>query len=173
MCKPTARRLNPLFGSNRKAICHHETAVGRAKNPRKKGQFRSTIIILSPFFRQNKTGNPYRIRISRWSIVALRNEKGSYNCKKLNTRIRAIVALRNEKGSYNTADIVKNRTTIVALRNEKGSYNSRTTAARTSQIVALRNEKGSYNTKRKQKMEIKIVALRNEKGSYNASSLPS
>ena len=38
-----------------------------------------TIIILSPFFRQNKTGNPYRIRISRWSIVALWNEKGSYN----------------------------------------------------------------------------------------------
>ena len=30
-------RFNPLFGSDRKAICHHETAVGRAENPRKKG----------------------------------------------------------------------------------------------------------------------------------------
>jgi len=50
MCKPTARRVNPLFGSNRKAIYHHETAVGRAENPRKKGKFRPTIIILSTFF---------------------------------------------------------------------------------------------------------------------------
>ena len=35
-------------------------------------------------------------------IVALRNEKGSYNSLlQLNT-IKLIVALRNEKGSYNT-----------------------------------------------------------------------
>ena len=50
MCKPTARRVNPLFGSNGKAICHHETTIGRAENPRKKGKFRPTIIILSPIF---------------------------------------------------------------------------------------------------------------------------
>ena len=123
MCKPTTRRLNPLFGSNRKAICHHETAVGRAKNPRKKGQFRSTIIILSPFFRQNKTGNPYRIRISRWSIVALRNEKGSYNKFTPAVKLNLIVALRNEKGSYNPFSNLHQAVFIVALRNEKGSYN--------------------------------------------------
>ena len=145
MCKPTTRRLNPLFGSNRKAICHHETAVGRAKNPRKKGQFRSTIIILSPFFRQNKTGNPYRIRISRWSIVALRNEKGSYNTISTGAIVKAIVALRNEKGSYNAALGFKHIGYIVALRNEKGSYNHHQDTGRDTWIVALRNEKGSYN----------------------------
>ena len=145
MCKPTTRRLNPLFGSNRKAICHHETAVGRAKNPRKKGQFRSTIIILSPFFRQNKTGNPYRIRISRWSIVALRNEKGSYNSGHLQELYSLIVALRNEKGSYNPPCGRIGRNFIVALRNEKGSYNAGRFALRQYGIVALRNEKGSYN----------------------------
>ena len=35
-----------------------------------------------------------------------------------------IVALRNEKGSYNILTGVAYRATIVALRNEKGSYNS-------------------------------------------------
>ena len=35
------------------------------------------------------------------TIVALRNEKGSYNIKPFNTSNRKIVALRNEKGSYN------------------------------------------------------------------------
>ncbi len=34
-----------------------------------------------------------------------------------------IVALRNEKGSYNTAVINQCVVLIVALRNEKGSYN--------------------------------------------------
>ena len=34
-----------------------------------------------------------------------------------------IVALRNEKGSYNTGGSGTSGTTIVALRNEKGSYN--------------------------------------------------
>ena len=35
------------------------------------------------------------------SIVALRNEKGSYNEVKTSSRFTLIVALRNEKGSYN------------------------------------------------------------------------
>ena len=35
-----------------------------------------------------------------------------------------IVALRNEKGSYNVARWVVKPCTIVALRNEKGSYNT-------------------------------------------------
>ena len=34
-------------------------------------------------------------------IVALRNEKGSYNSAYRQFAIAAIVALRNEKGSYN------------------------------------------------------------------------
>ena len=34
-----------------------------------------------------------------------------------------IVALRNEKGSYNAAGGQYFRNVIVALRNEKGSYN--------------------------------------------------
>ena len=34
-------------------------------------------------------------------IVALRNEKGSYNRKSDTGKSRLIVALRNEKGSYN------------------------------------------------------------------------
>ena len=35
------------------------------------------------------------------SIVALRNEKGSYNAGAVSLCANAIVALRNEKGSYN------------------------------------------------------------------------
>ena len=34
-----------------------------------------------------------------------------------------IVALRNEKGSYNATGDIKALGEIVALRNEKGSYN--------------------------------------------------
>ena len=34
-----------------------------------------------------------------------------------------IVALRNEKGSYNTREAQDAAVSIVALRNEKGSYN--------------------------------------------------
>ncbi len=35
-------------------------------------------------------------------IIALRNEKGSYNRKRLVLLDSKIIALRNEKGSYNT-----------------------------------------------------------------------
>ena len=35
-------------------------------------------------------------------IVALRNEKGSYNFRPSSAFSTGIVALRNEKGSYNT-----------------------------------------------------------------------
>ena len=37
--------------------------------------------------------------------------------------IGLIVALRNEKGSYNPFNPYKDEQHIVALRNEKGSYN--------------------------------------------------
>ena len=59
--------------------------------------------------------------------------------------ISAIVALRNEKGSYNISLILLFPMVIVALRNEKGSYNTHRTPYPLQQIVALRNEKGSYN----------------------------
>ena len=37
----------------------------------------------------------------RLLIVALRNEKGSYNIEEQEEPFKIIVALRNEKGSYN------------------------------------------------------------------------
>ena len=60
-------------------------------------------------------------------------------------RTLCIVALRNEKGSYNQGDALKAVAEIVALRNEKGSYNCGRASASVLWIVALRNEKGSYN----------------------------
>ena len=62
-------------------------------------------------------------RIAAAKIVALRNEKGSYNDACTRYRGISIVALRNEKGSYNTSGKGKPKGFIVALRNEKGSYN--------------------------------------------------
>ena len=56
-----------------------------------------------------------------------------------------IVALRNEKGSYNLDNDIETFEDIVALRNEKGSYNNGGGLAGCLRIVALRNEKGSYN----------------------------
>ena len=56
-------------------------------------------------------------------IVALRNEKGSYNAFSEENKAYGIVALRNEKGSYNNASALFIDVFIVALRNEKGSYN--------------------------------------------------
>ena len=56
-------------------------------------------------------------------IVALRNEKGSYNNNMRKRFGEDIVALRNEKGSYNYSYCGRAAMSIVALRNEKGSYN--------------------------------------------------
>ena len=36
-----------------------------------------------------------------FGIVALRDERGSYNCALVQVRHRYIVALRDERGSYN------------------------------------------------------------------------
>ena len=58
-----------------------------------------------------------------------------------NTAVFTIVALRNEKGSYNV-DVAKDFFNgIVALRNEKGSYNLASNQCLELDIVALRNEK--------------------------------
>ena len=63
--------------------------------------------------------------MERSSIVALRNEKGSYNQALELVFAWVIVALRNEKGSYNLPFPQFGSCVIVALRNEKGSYNHR------------------------------------------------
>ena len=63
------------------------------------------------------------IDIVKFMIVALRNEKGSYNRKQGKDWFVGIVALRNEKGSYNGVNVRWWHKLIVALRNEKGSYN--------------------------------------------------
>ncbi|EGC72425.1 hypothetical protein HMPREF9417_0999 [Haemophilus parainfluenzae ATCC 33392] len=57
-------------------------------------------------------------------IIALRNEKGSYNMIAPGAISKSIIALRNEKGSYNSSLVICSIQTIIALRNEKGSYNS-------------------------------------------------
>ena len=41
------------------------------------------------------------LRISLIPIIALRNEKGSYNAFDQRMEVELIIALRNEKGSYN------------------------------------------------------------------------
>ena len=56
-----------------------------------------------------------------------------------------IIALRNEKGSYNKTAVFAEGVEIIALRNEKGSYNCRLVFITELAIIALRNEKGSYN----------------------------
>ena len=64
------------------------------------------------------------------------------------TKPADIVALRNEKGSYNTGGSGQSGTTIVALRNEKGSYNPLMHPQAKIKIVALRNEKGAIQIKK-------------------------
>ena len=60
-----------------------------------------------------------------------------------------IIALRNEKGSYNKDIRILQNVYIIALRNEKGSYNPCATIFEVLEIIALRNEKGSYPFLRK------------------------
>ena len=71
----------------------------------------------------NKAGNPYKIRIPRLVIVALRDERGSYNKLHALLSVFPIVALRDERGSYNYLVSVCKHFLIVALRDERGSYN--------------------------------------------------
>ena len=89
--------------------------------------------------------------------------KGATTAGRKLSEPRGIVALRNEKGSYNPSCFCKWRQCIVALRNEKGSYNNGEEWEHLCLIVALRNEKGSYNFSPTNKQDGQIVALRNEK----------
>ena len=71
--------------------------------------------------------------------------KGATTRSRISCTTTGIVALRNEKGSYNPQQNLMYDNWIVALRNEKGSYNDMILITQSPKIVALRNEKGSYN----------------------------
>ena len=60
---------------------------------------------------------------------------------------RRIVALRDERGSYNAIRSRLISSSIVALRDERGSYNDLPSDLVYFGIVALRDERGSYNSK--------------------------
>ena len=62
------------------------------------------------------------VKLHNEIIIALRNEKGSYNISKRPYASITIIALRNEKGSYNIGIMFVKSNAIIALRNEKGSY---------------------------------------------------
>ena len=107
----------------RKTICEHGNFSGREKTARKKGQFKSITTFLTVFLDKTKAPKPCGMGLFAVPIIALRNEKGSYNQAVENTENLTIIALRNEKGSYNQKIMKIKIMLIIALRNEKGSYN--------------------------------------------------
>ena len=85
----------------RKTICEHGNFSGREKTARKKGQFKSITTFLTVFLDKTKAPKPYGMGLFAVPIIALRNEKGSYNNASAIETPKSIIALRNEKGSYN------------------------------------------------------------------------
>ena len=71
--------------------------------------------------------------------------KGATTVKSRLKTMFYIVALRNEKGSYNLLQAHDSHGRIVALRNENGSYNEQIAGCIDGGIIALRNENGSHN----------------------------
>ena len=112
-----------MFIYYRKTICEHGNFSGREKTARKKGQFKSITAFLTVFLDKTKAPKPYGMGLFAVPIIALRNEKGSYNDSYFDITIGYIIALRNEKGSYNSKHRKRQTSFIIALRNEKGSYN--------------------------------------------------
>ena len=112
-----------MFIYYRKTICEHGNFSGREKNARKKGQFKSITAFLTVFLDKTKAPKPCGMGLFAVPIIALRNEKGSYNRANLAKTLLYIIALRNEKGSYNSSMQIIQINRIIALRNEKGSYN--------------------------------------------------
>ncbi len=53
--------------------------------------------------------------------------------------VPSIIALRNEKGSYNKYGFISSPDIIIALRNEKGSYNEGLMILPYDVIIVLRN----------------------------------
>ena len=56
-----------------------------------------------------------------------------------------IIALRDERGSYNIVSEQYIPISIIALRDERGSYNPLLVLSLVIFIIALRDERGSYN----------------------------
>ena len=90
-----------MFIYYRKTICEHGNFSGREKTARKKGQFKSITTFLTVFLDKTKAPKPCGMGLFAVPIIALRNEKGSYNDGGNEYPRRLIIALRNEKGSYN------------------------------------------------------------------------
>ena len=90
-----------MFIYYRKTICEHGNFSRREKTARKKGQFKSITAFLTIFLDKTKAPKPCGMGLFAVPIIALRNEKGSYNFKVAAVLSSAIIALRNEKGSYN------------------------------------------------------------------------
>ena len=90
-----------MFIYYRKTICEHGNFSGREKTARKKGQFKSITTFLTVFLDKTKAPKPCGMGLFAVPIIALRNEKGSYNSPSHTPSPLAIIALRNEKGSYN------------------------------------------------------------------------
>ena len=90
-----------MFIYYRKTICEHGNFSGREKTARKKGQFKSITAFLSVFLDKTKAPKPCGMGLFAVPIIALRNEKGSYNLHLGHKQLLVIIALRNEKGSYN------------------------------------------------------------------------
>ena len=112
-----------MFIYYRKTICEHGNFSRREKTARKKGQFKSITAFLTIFLDKTKAPKPCGMGLFAVPIIALRNEKGSYNQTVPFQSLDRIIALRNEKGSYNTLGTLLAEEFIIALRNEKGSYN--------------------------------------------------
>ena len=90
-----------MFIYYRKTICEHGNFSGREKTARKKGQFKSITAFLTVFLDKTKAPKPCGMGLFAVPIIALRNEKGSYNKDGKTVIFPFIIALRNEKGSYN------------------------------------------------------------------------
>ena len=96
-----------MFIYYRKTICEHGNFSGREKTARKKGQFKSITAFLTVFLDKTKAPKPYGMGLFAVPIIALRNEKGSYNFIFKRFTNSKIIALRNEKGSYNCLVVMK------------------------------------------------------------------
>ena len=95
-----------MFIYYRKTICEHGNFSRREKTARKKGQFKSITAFLTIFLDKTKAPKPCGMGLFAVPIIALRNEKGSYNCWLHAVSWDVIIALRNEKGSYNLKNYI-------------------------------------------------------------------
>ena len=84
-----------------KQFASMEILVGE-KKPQEKRSIQINYCFFSRFLDKTKAPKPYGMGLFAVPIIALRNEKGSYNRRnRLYCRLW-IIALRNEKGSYNS-----------------------------------------------------------------------